>query len=426
MDKRQINEKSKNKAITLSPINKISKNKIKNFYSKGNNKINLKFNSEENSINKNNNKRKVNYLKFRQKLFEKCNSQILENREILPILSHRNIHNNNNNLSISSKNKEKIALNKTPIRLQKILISQKKKKNIPSLSNIDYDKENDKQKSNDNERNKIPNISPRIKDSKNIYKKEDTEHNEHNNNKKYFIIHELMSNQPKQTSLNYSEEKKDSENINSQNNKREERKSQNFQPFKFSKFYHLSKGQNISAKKIYEHYISEEINQNIKPITSFTRYLLKKFNSPQNKLNKLYGINKSYINNIEEIKNNKFIALKEDFNVQEYQRILLGMVKKRIAKNSLFDLQQNFQKFNDKVLNRFEYHKGRYTKLAEKLKESAPISLIDKLKQLDNDKIIEKAKFFKIKMNKKKQKDKGLDEFEIYLENKFIPDMEIK
>ena len=58
------------------------------------------------------------------------------------------------------------------------------------------------------------------------------------------------------------------------------------------------------------------------------------------------------------------------------------------------------------MLHRFEYHKGRYTKLAEKLKESAPIYLIDKLKQLDNDKIMEKAKFFKINMNKKSKKIK--------------------
>ena len=78
------------------------------------------------------------------------------------------------------------------------------------------------------------------------------------------------------------------------------------------------------------------------------------------------------------------------------------MVKKRIRKNSLYELKKNFKKFNEKVLNGYEPHKGRYTKLAEKLKESAPIYLIDRLKQLDNDKIIEKAKILKVKLNKKK------------------------
>ena len=401
MNKIKINEKSMDNSINISSLSSTN-NKQKISFNK-NNILNYKYNSEENSLNKNkdNKNKSINYLNFRQKLFKKCNSQILENGEILPILSHKGNH---NNIYFSKINKV-LSLNKIPIKLENIYITQNKLIKYPD---INHGKENEKLKLYDVEKNIIPDISPRIKDCKNIYKKYKKEDNENNNNKN-ILINEFISSPSKRTSSDYSEENKNNENNNFQNYKKEQRKSQIFYPFKYSRFYHYSKSRNVSAKKIYEHYISEEIHQKCKPIDNFTKYLEEKFSSPQNKLNKLYGINKSYMNNIKEIKNNKSIAFKEDFNIQEYQRILLGMVKKRIRKNSLFELKQNFRKFNEKVLNGFVLHKGRYTKLAEKLRESAPIYLIDRLKQLDNDKIIEKAKLFKVKVNNKKQNDNILD-----------------
>ena len=207
--------------------------------------------------------------------------------------------------------------------------------------------------------------------------------------------------------------------------KNDERKRKIFSPFKHSKFYQYSKHRNVSAKKIYEHYILEEIKQNVIPIDNFTKFIEKKFNSPQNKLNKLYSIDKSYSNNIEEIKSNKYIAYKEDFNIEEYQKILLGMVKKRINQNSLFYLKQNFKKFNEKLLRGYEVHKGRYTKLADKIRNCAPIYLVNKLKKLDDEKIRERAKYFGVNLNKKKERD-TFDQFEYYIKNKFIPNIDLK
>ena len=90
----------------------------------------------------------------------------------------------------------------------------------------------------------------------------------------------------------------------------------------------------------------DEIKQNVKPIDNFTKFIEAKDIYFQNKLNKLYCIDSSYTNNLNEIKNNNSIAFKEDFDIQDYQKILLGMVKKRIDQDSLFDLKQNFKSFN--------------------------------------------------------------------------------
>ncbi len=397
MDIKKTNEILIDKTISLSPISKINNNKKSYISLKKNKKLNLDFNSD-NSLHKNKVHKKINYLSFREKLLKKCNSQILENREILPILSQKNNNNLNNSSSATTKknNKHVNSSSKNPIKLQKKYITPRR---LTLITNINSDKEVVNQNINENEKkNKLPDISPRILNS---FKK----------NKNDLFLKELFLSHSQRTKLNNSEEKEENEN---NNNKRKDKKREIFRPFKFSRFYHYSKGRNVSAKQIYEHYISEEYHRNFYPIDDFTKFIEKKFNSPKNKLNKLYGINKSYMNNIEEIKNNNSIAFKEDFNIQEYQKILMGMVKKRISKNTLFDLQHNFQKFNEKILNGFTAHKGRYTKLAEKLIECAPIYLINRLKKLDDDKKIEKAKYFKVNINKQKQEENLSDELEYY------------
>ena len=401
----------KNKALKNPKffyLNKITNNKTPNISLKKPNILN--FNSENNNSKTNN----INYLDYRQKLIQKCNSQILESKKILPIL------NKNIPQTTSQKNNKihKHSFNKSPVKLDN---SYFKKKNIVGfISNVKTGgKEINKHKKKEHNKYVSINIneSPLLKMPKNSMKLEDKD------NKKD-INKDIDSNRLKKgPNLENFEEKKNNEanTINSFNNNSiiENKNSSNLSPYKFSKFYQHSKNINVSAREIYEHYISEEINQKVRPIDNFTKFFQKKFSSPKNKLYKLYNIDNLYINNILELKRNNSIAYKDDFNIQEYQKILLGMLKKRIPSNSLFCLRQNFKRFNEKYLKGFIPHKGRYTNLAEKIRDSAPIFLINKLQKLDAEKIKERAKYLKVRENNLKKVD-PFDEFRFYLENKFL------
>ena len=234
-----------------------------------------------------------------------------------------------------------------------------------------------------------------------------------------------------------SEEDKNTENeekdINSNNKEKIEKLSKDlfakkqqykFSPFKFSKFYKLSKSRNVSAKNIYDYYISQEKKDNVlDPIDNFTKFIQKKYHNQKMKFDKLYLNDKTFLNRMEEIKSNKTIAFKEDFNVKEYQNILCNMLKKRVGSNNIFYLIQNYKKFNEKIGIRFHKYKGRYTKLADKIRNNAPSYLIDKLRKLDQDKLRENAKFLKINLNNKKDNDVdyAYEDYDYYFKNKFVP-----
>ena len=184
------------------------------------------------------------------------------------------------------------------------------------------------------------------------------------------------------------------------------RRINKFKPFGFSEFYKISKNSDVSARSIYKHYILEEMKDETPDMSNnFTKYVLKKYKSPQIKLNHLYGINEDNLRRIREIKNNNAIALKSDFNVKEYQNILCGMIKKRCDNDSIFYLKKKYEKFNEEVRNykrNFKY-KGRYTKLADKIGKNAPSYLINRLKQLDEENLISKAKYFHVDLSKNQE-----------------------
>ena len=184
------------------------------------------------------------------------------------------------------------------------------------------------------------------------------------------------------------------------------RRINKFKPFGFSEFYKISKNSDVSARSIYKHYILEEMKDETPDMSNnFTKYVLKKYKSPQIKLNHLYGINEDNLRRIREIKNNNAIALKSDFNVKEYQNILCGMIKKRCDNDSIIYLKKKYEKFNEEVRNykrNFKY-KGRYTKLADKIGKNAPSYLINRLKQLDEENLISKAKYFHVDLSKNQE-----------------------
>ena len=145
----------------------------------------------------------------------------------------------------------------------------------------------------------------------------------------------------------------------------------------------------------------------------FTKYIIKKFKSPRDKLNVLYGLNEGNIRRIKELKANKFIVFKKDFKLKEYQKILCGMIKKRCSNDSIIYLKKKYEKFNDemKSYKKNHIHKGRYAQLADKIRKNAPNYLLNRLKKLDQENLISKAKYFHVDVTK------SLDEIETETEN---------
>jgi hypothetical protein len=108
---------------------------------------------------------------------------------------------------------------------------------------------------------------------------------------------------------------------------------------------------------------------------------------------------------IKELKDNKKIAFKDDFDIEEYQNTLLELLEKRVSQKNLLDLQDDYRELNKKLFNFFE-PKGRYTFLAEKLRYNLPSFLLEKMKQLDRDSIISRMNYYN--QFKQFKKDKKL------------------
>lgn len=446
MNKNENNEnciENNGKKLSLNPLKKIPK-VVQFSHMNKNNIINFRIKSYNNPKNN----RNIKYLNYREKLLKKCNSQILDNKKVLPILSNNYNQNNKKNLSYSlgdNTNKRITAL-KSPIKLKKINLSPIKQVKIPYLSNSVTVKHNSKEREDKKNLDIFHSMnSPKTKESNSSYRQNINKIDENTNNinnieEKYKDDHTELSFLHKSNSdENKNEEIEEDDKVTKINENIEKlskgllpvKQSYKYRPFKFSKFYRLSKNRNVSAKNIYEYYISEEIKDNNvdNPIYNFTKFIEKKYKNPNKKFNKLYMINKPYLLRIQEIKNNNSIAYKEDFDLKEYQNILCGMMKKRVGNDNIYYLKQDYKKFNEKIDRGFLAYKGRFSKLADKIRNNAPSYLIDKLQKLDKDKLKMKAKYFKINLNnqnKNNDKNNGLDDFEYYLENKYIPNDNIK
>ena len=180
---------------------------------------------------------------------------------------------------------------------------------------------------------------------------------------------------------------------------------------------------NIPVKKIYEYYIKKESENKIKSIKNFDKFIKKKYRDPKKRFDKIYCINKSYLKRTKELKNNRGIALKDDFDINEYQNAIMQFLENRVNSINLNSLGQNFRDFNDKINRKFS-PKGRFTILANKIRNHAPIYLINKLKDLDKNKLIKRAKYLKSSFDIDKKpdnkKENYFEEFESYLESKNI------
>ena len=159
----------------------------------------------------------------------------------------------------------------------------------------------------------------------------------------------------------------------------------------FSKFFYKSQSKNITSKRIYEHYIKEEERDKVEPEKPFL-----KFGAPRSikQLKNLYKDNVKFQKRLKELKLNKSIAFKDDFNVLEYQSTLVKLLSKRISLKNLYGLQKEFIVFNEKNFGLIG-PKGRFTNMAEKIKYNIPFYLYEKIRKLDTDKLISRYNYYK-------------------------------
>ena len=148
-----------------------------------------------------------------------------------------------------------------------------------------------------------------------------------------------------------------------------------------------SRKEQISANDIIIHYLKENEKDNSKniPFINFKKYLEKidyrKFNYG---LNKIYGNSETFLKRVNEIKKNNIIALKKDFNIEDYQNTLLKILKKRVSQKSHQKLQKSYKLFNERNFNVL-IPRGRYINLAEKLKDFLSKDIYEKMKRTDRN-----------------------------------------
>lgn len=143
----------------------------------------------------------------------------------------------------------------------------------------------------------------------------------------------------------------------------------------------ISKGK--SAKDIYNYYLNlkdkeDDLNDaNIEQI-------LKAKKVPKNrlKLYELYNISNNFLEKFTKIKNNREIAYKKDFKIEEYQNTLVKLLGGKISSENLIQMNQNFATLNESTNHKKIIHKGKWQLLAKKIENFAPKYLIDKFNSL--------------------------------------------
>ena len=317
---------------------------------------NIYLTNNESSLLKNNSQNYINSHNI-ENIEKKYNSKI-SNHSVINI-------NNNLNKTFLSNNKNifhKIYLNKNKIP-KKIIIS----KNL---------EENDINKRNNNK--SIDNIKTfEETKSKLDYSNVDINGiNKNSNNDISYLIninHNKSSISPKIKNIKILKYKSFKKNNKKQN-----------------KFLLKLKQKNlISAKDIYLYYLkeNEKDRSQSNSIYNFSKYL-KNHNGKFNYgFDKIYGNNQSFISRINEIKNNNSIVYKKDFNILDYQKTLLKLLKKKVSPKYLENLEASYKLFNERNFGMM-VPRGRYIDLAEKLKDFLSKEMFEKVKMMDKNYMI--------------------------------------
>jgi len=174
---------------------------------------------------------------------------------------------------------------------------------------------------------------------------------------------------------------------------------------KYSKFYRLSQKDSVGSHTIYKYYLNKSSSEVTLPVKNYQNIFDNRNKSVHEKLKRIYCENKNFDSLMRELKDNRKLAYKDDFDIEEYQNTLLEILEKRVSQKNLIDLQDDYRDLNKKLFNVFE-PKGRYTFLAEKLRYNLPSFLLEKMKKLDQDSIINRMNYYN--QFKQFKKDKKL------------------
>ena len=174
---------------------------------------------------------------------------------------------------------------------------------------------------------------------------------------------------------------------------------------KHSPFFHQSQSDSVGTQTIYKYYLNKSSSDITLPVKNFNKLFKDKTHSVYEKLKRIYCENKNFEALIRELKDNRKLAFKDDFDIEEYQNMLLELLEKRVSQKHLIDLQDDYRELNKKLFDVFE-PKGRFTFLAEKLRYNLPSFLLEKMKQLDKDSIISRMNYYN--QFKQFKKDKKL------------------
>ena len=173
---------------------------------------------------------------------------------------------------------------------------------------------------------------------------------------------------------------------------------------KHSHFFKIAQKDNVTAKRIYKHYLRKSKGEITRPIRNYKRFFDDRSQTFMEKLSRIYCENKNFLSIIKEIKDNNKIAFKPDFNIEEYQSTIIELMDDRVSQKYLLDLQNDYRALNKK-LNGIVEPKGRFTILAEKLRYNLPLYLLEKMKQLDKQSILSRVRYYnkfkKFKQDKK-------------------------
>ena len=162
---------------------------------------------------------------------------------------------------------------------------------------------------------------------------------------------------------------------------------------KYSPFFRQSQSDAVGTQTIYKYYLNKSSSEITLPVKNYNKLFHDKTHSVYEKLKRIYCENKNFEALVRELKDNRKLAFKDDFDIEEYQNMLLELLEKRVSQKYLIDLQDDYRELNKKLFDVFE-PKGRFTFLAEKLRYNLPSFLLEKMKQLDKDSIISRMKYY--------------------------------
>lgn len=342
-----------------------------------NNKINIGTNINKNKLDKTNNF--VNPL-----LNNSIDKNINQNKKIstnlnrstsLPSLNHKNIfkigkeanNSKNNFLYITNKN-----MNKSTFLYNNNL------KNIPKMKNNDISKILDLNMNKTTDFSGNNNMSKDLKNS--TIKISKIKLNE--------SIPYKKENGQEKLKLNNNLNKK-----NLKNNSFYRHESTIIDIPKHSHFFKIAQKDNISAKRIYKHYLNKSAGEIVKPIKNYKKFFDNRSKSYLEKLSRIYCENRNYLGIIKELKDNNLIAFKDDFNIEEYQSTLIELMDQRVSPKYLLDLQNDYRTLDRKFFGLIE-PKGRFTILADKLRYNLPLYLLERFKQLDKESVLSRMRYY--------------------------------